>query len=72
MDAWFDEHEVEATWADVADHIDHIRDVAGIDAIGVGGDFDGAGAMPQGLEDVAGYPACSPSSLTGATPTTTS
>ena len=57
MDSWFDEHEVEATVGEVADHIDHVRDVAGIDAIGVGGDFDGAGVMPQGLEDVAGYPA---------------
>ena len=57
MDSWFDEHEVEATVGQVADHIDHVREVAGIHAIGVGGDFDGAGVMPQGLEDVAGYPA---------------
>ena len=57
MDSWFDEHEVEATVGEVADHIDHVREVAGIDAIGVGGDFDGAGVMPQGLDDVAGYPA---------------
>lgn len=56
VDAWFDEHDVSATIADVADHIDHVRDIAGIDAIGVGGDFDGVGAMPDGLTDVAGYP----------------
>ena len=42
---------------DVADHIDHIRDVAGIDHIGVGSDFDGLPEMPDGLEDVSTYPA---------------
>ena len=42
---------------DVADHIDHIRDVAGIDHVGVGSDFDGLPAMPDGLEDVSTYPA---------------
>jgi membrane dipeptidase len=43
--------------SDVADHIDHIRKVAGIDHIGLGGDFDGITAVPQGLEDVSKYPA---------------
>lgn len=57
VDAWFDEHDVAATVSDVADHIDHVRDIAGVDAIGVGGDFDGVGTMPAGLTDVAGYPA---------------
>ena len=57
VDAWFAEHDVAATVADVADHVDHVRSVAGVDAIGVGGDFDGAEAMPAGLDDVAGYPA---------------
>jgi membrane dipeptidase len=57
VDVWFDEHDVSATIADVADHIDHVRDIAGVDAIGVGGDFDGVGTMPDGLTDVAGYPA---------------
>jgi membrane dipeptidase len=33
-----------------------VRAVAGIDAIGVGGDFDGTPTMPEGLADVAGYP----------------
>lgn len=59
IDSWFEaaEGRVSATVGDVADHIDHVREVAGVDAIGVGGDFDGAGTMPAGLEDVAGYPA---------------
>jgi membrane dipeptidase len=43
--------------SDVADHIDYIRKVAGIDHIGLGGDFDGITAVPQGLEDVSKYPA---------------
>jgi membrane dipeptidase len=45
-----------ATLADAADHIDHIRRVAGIDHIGLGGDFDGITSVPQGLEDVSTYP----------------
>jgi membrane dipeptidase len=44
------------TVSDVADHVDHIRKVAGIDHIGVGGDFDGTFAVPEGLEDVGCYP----------------
>jgi membrane dipeptidase len=40
----------------VADHIDHIKDVAGIDAIGLGGDFDGITQVVMGLEDVSTYP----------------
>jgi membrane dipeptidase len=46
-----------ATVAQVADHIDHVRDIAGIDHIGLGGDFDGITAVVEGLEDVATYPA---------------
>jgi membrane dipeptidase len=42
--------------SDAADHIDHIRKVAGIDHIGLGGDFDGITSVPQGLEDVSKYP----------------
>jgi membrane dipeptidase len=45
-----------ATIADAADHIDHIRKVAGIDHIGLGGDFDGITQVVQGLEDVSKYP----------------
>ena len=47
----------EATLRDVADHIDHLREHAGIDHIGLGGDFDGISRVPVGLEDVACYPA---------------
>src|SRR5918994_33411 len=43
--------------ADVADHVDHICRVAGIDHVGVGSDFDGSPGMPKGLEDVSCYPA---------------
>jgi membrane dipeptidase len=46
-----------ATIADVADHVDHVRKVAGIDHIGLGGDFDGITTVVQGLEDVSTYPA---------------
>jgi membrane dipeptidase len=46
-----------ATLADAANHIDHIRKVAGIDHIGLGGDFDGISSVPEGLEDVSTYPA---------------
>ncbi|MFJ8075179.1 dipeptidase [Streptomyces sp. NPDC096176] len=45
-----------ATAATVADHLDHMREVAGIDHLGIGGDFDGTAFTPAGLEDVAGYP----------------
>ena len=46
-----------ATLAQVADHIDHIRRVAGADHVGIGGDFDGIDEVVQGLEDVSTYPA---------------
>ena len=45
-----------ATLSQVADHIDHIRRVAGIDHVGLGGDFDGITEVVQGLEDVSKYP----------------
>jgi len=45
-----------ATVSDMADHIDRVRSVAGIDHIGVGGDYDGMDTGPAGMEDVAGYP----------------
>jgi membrane dipeptidase len=45
-----------ATIIEVADHIDHIRKVAGIDHIGLGGDFDGITQVVMGLEDVSTYP----------------
>jgi membrane dipeptidase len=40
----------------MADHIDHIRKIAGIDHIGIGGDYDGMPSGPVGMEDVSGYP----------------
>jgi membrane dipeptidase len=45
-----------ATLSQVADHIDHIRKVAGIDSVGIGGDFDGITQLVEGLEDVSKYP----------------
>ena len=45
-----------ATLAQVADHIEHIRRTAGIDHVGLGGDFDGITTVVQGLEDVSTYP----------------
>jgi membrane dipeptidase len=58
MDAWFKANpDPPATISDVADHVDHVRDVAGIDHIGIGSDFDGSESMPEGLEDVSRYPA---------------
>jgi len=47
----------EASLGDAADHIDHIRKIAGIDHIGIGSDFDGFSGPPEGLEDVSKYPA---------------
>ncbi|MGO9779068.1 MAG: dipeptidase [Streptosporangiaceae bacterium] len=55
---WEAAHPVpEATLTQVADHIDHVRAVAGIDHVGIGGDYDGSAAMPAGLSDVSRYPA---------------
>jgi membrane dipeptidase len=45
-----------ATAATVADHLDHMREVAGVDHIGIGGDFDGTTFTPSDVADVAGYP----------------
>ena len=46
-----------ATLQDVADHIDHIREVAGIGHVGIGSDYEGFKNPPAGLEDVACFPA---------------
>jgi membrane dipeptidase len=46
-----------ATLAQVADHVEHIRKVAGVDHVGIGGDYDGNDRWPEGLEDVSKYPA---------------
>jgi membrane dipeptidase len=45
-----------ATVPTVADHLDHMREVAGIDHLGIGGDYDGTPFTPDGLNDVSGYP----------------
>ncbi|GAB3993526.1 dipeptidase [Nocardioides marmoraquaticus] len=41
---------------DVVAHVEHVREVAGIDHVGLGGDYDGVDRLPEGLEDVGGYP----------------
>jgi membrane dipeptidase len=46
-----------ATLAQVADHVEHVRAVAGISHVGLGGDFDGTDDLPEGLTDVSCYPA---------------
>ena len=56
-ESWLEEHPIPGvTVADVADHIDHIRKLAGVDHVGFGSDFDGVMALPEGLEDVSAYP----------------
>lgn len=45
-----------ATLSDVVAHIEHIRKIAGIDAIGIGTDFNGVGCTPEGLEDASKFP----------------
>ncbi len=47
----------DATLAQVADHIEHVREVAGLAHVGIGGDFDGTPVLPDGLGDVSRYPA---------------
>ena len=55
---WRAEHPVpRATLAQVADHVDHVREVAGTEHVGIGGDFDGVDELPEGLADVSAYPA---------------
>ena len=46
-----------ATISQVADHIDHVREVAGVAHVGIGADFDGSPFFPVGLHDVSRYPA---------------
>jgi membrane dipeptidase len=45
-----------ATLEDVVRHVEHVREVAGVDHVGLGGDYDGTSTLPEGLEDVSGYP----------------
>ncbi|MDP6451936.1 MAG: dipeptidase [SAR202 cluster bacterium] len=57
LQAWDAENsEPRATVSDIADHIDRIREKAGIDHIGIGSDYDGITSVPEGLEDVSKYP----------------
>ncbi|MEE8153668.1 MAG: dipeptidase [Phycisphaerales bacterium] len=57
MEAWHEANPApQATLAQVANHIDHVRKVAGINSVGLGGDYDGTSSIPVGLEDVAKYP----------------
>jgi membrane dipeptidase len=57
-DAWSQTHpKPAATLAQVADHVEHVREVAGVDHVGIGSDFDGVDTLPEGLEDVSCYPA---------------
>jgi len=58
MTAWEAAHpKPEVTLAMVADHIEHVAKVAGVDHVGVGSDFDGVSDLPTGLKDVTTYPA---------------
>lgn len=55
--AWLAEHPYPpARLEQVADHIDHVREVAGIEHLGIGSDFDGVSELPRGLDDVSAYP----------------
>ncbi|OFE16844.1 membrane dipeptidase [Humibacillus sp. DSM 29435] len=55
--SWSAQHpKPDATIEQVVAHLEHVREVAGIDHIGIGGDYDGTDTFPVGLEDVSGYP----------------
>ena len=58
MKAWDSAHPApKATLKDVADHVDHVKQVAGADHVGIGSDFDGVDDdLPVGLEDLSKYP----------------
>ena len=56
--AWTEAHPIpRAAVSDLLAHIQHVRDVAGIDHVGLGGDFDGIDALPEGITGVDAYPA---------------
>lgn len=58
LQTWEAEHPAPtATLADVADHLDHAREVLGAGHLGLGGDYDGVESLPAGLADVSTYPA---------------
>jgi membrane dipeptidase len=57
LDRWYEENPMPVvTVSQVADHVDHIRMKAGIDHVGLGSDYDGVRSLPEGLEDVSGFP----------------
>ena len=59
MKTLFDEMKTKvprATLADAVAHIDHVAKIAGIDAVGIGSDYDGVGCVPEGLDDNSKYP----------------
>ena len=57
MARWRGEHpQPRSTLSDVVAHVEHVREVAGVDHVGLGGDYDGTPNLPEGLEDVTGYP----------------
>jgi len=57
MDEWMAAHPVPTVGlAVLADHVEHIRRIAGIDHVGLGSDYDGIGALPEDMGDVTGYP----------------
>jgi membrane dipeptidase len=56
-DEWKAAHpQPRTTLKQVADHIEHVRKVAGVDHVGIGSDFDGIDTVPEGLEDVSKFP----------------
>jgi len=56
-EAYWSEHEkIRGDIATIADHIDHVVNLAGIDHVGIGSDYDGIGTLPVGMEDVSTYP----------------
>jgi membrane dipeptidase len=58
LEAWRAAHpRPKATIGQVADHIEHVRKVAGIDHVGIGSDFDGVTELPEGIRDVSDFPA---------------
>jgi membrane dipeptidase len=57
QDEWKAAHpQPRATLKQVADHIEHVRDVAGVEHVGIGSDFDGIDTVPEGLEDSSKFP----------------
>jgi membrane dipeptidase len=57
VEEWITTHpQPRATLKQVADHIEHVRDVAGVNHVGIGSDFDGIDTTPEGLEDVSKFP----------------